>query len=71
MLVQVRASVTDSRLLWTSENFNNGCYSLRGAKSKVFRAESQACQRREHYRHAHYKLLLYSEILIDAYSIVK
>lgn len=23
MLIQVRASVTDSRLLWTSENFNN------------------------------------------------
>lgn len=50
---------------------NNECYSLRGAKSKVFRAESQACLRREHYRHAHYKLLLSSEILIDAYSIVK
>lgn len=71
MLLQVRASVIDSRLLWTSENFNNECYSLRGAKSKVFCAESQACLRREHYRHAHYKLLLSSEILIDAYSIVK
>lgn len=43
MLLQVRASVTDSRLLWASENFNNECYSLRGAKSKVFRAESLAC----------------------------
>lgn len=69
MLLQVRASVTDSRLLWTLEKFNNRCYSLRGAKSNVFRDESQACRRREHYRHAHYKLLLSSEILIDAYSI--